>query len=67
MVSRPSDALLSPAEGELYRCGPAPEAAPGAAAYEDVLGVALRLRAAYDTCRDLNGRLVGIATKVPVR
>lgn len=64
-VIRPADALLTAAEGELYRCPAAPTLDQFAEGYDDVLAVALRLRAAYDGCLDLSGRLIGIATRVP--
>jgi hypothetical protein len=62
-VSQPAAPPISVAEGELFRCPAPPVLAPGAEAYEDLEGVALRLRDAYDSCRDLDERLIALATK----
>ncbi|CAH2606124.1 conserved protein of unknown function (plasmid) [Rhodovastum atsumiense] len=56
-------AALTPSEAELFRCPPPPVLPEGAVGYEDVLAVALRLRAALDTCRDMDSRLIELATR----
>lgn len=62
-VAAPPVPALSEAEGEQFRCAPSPTLPAGAESYEDVLGLALRLRDGLDTCRDLNGRVIALATK----
>jgi hypothetical protein len=63
MVSQPAPPPVSVAEGELFRCAPTPLLGPSDDAYEDVLAEALRLREVLDDCRDMNNRLIDLATK----
>jgi len=63
VVSQPAPPPVSAEEGELFRCPAPPVLAAGAEAYEDVEDLALRLRGAYDTCRDMDSRLIELATK----
>ena len=60
----PPGASLTKEEAALFQCPDPPVLADGAEEYEDVLGTALSLRSALDWCRDLNERLIGLATSV---
>lgn len=62
-VSQPAPPPVSTEEGELFRCAAPPVLADGATAYEDLEELALKLRDAYDTCRDMDSRLIDLATK----
>lgn len=64
VVSTPTTALLTAAEGEEFRC-PAVPVLGADTSYEGIESLGLRLRAAYDNCKGLDDRLIAIATKPP--
>lgn len=64
-VTQPGRPAVTPAEAVQFRFADAPRLAPGVPDYDELLGYATSLRSAYDDCRDLNGRLLDLATKMP--
>ncbi len=47
----------------MFRCPAPPLLGADETAYEDLESLALRLRAAFDDCRDDNARLIDLVTK----
>ena len=61
IVHTPPEPILSSEESVLYVCPETPKLGKNEESYEDILALALNLRSKYDTCKDLDSKLIDLS------